>query len=123
MLQEIIQRTERALARLDAETERIRELHDLERDAPARLAALPVQIEAVEDRLDTTEATMTELRTYRESVWGPVRGNLEEAIADLVERGWMRKWRVSGAEVYGLERAALPQIRAWVRKHPAREDG
>ena len=44
MLQEIIDRTTKAQGRLDAETDRIRELHDLEREAPARLAELPARI-------------------------------------------------------------------------------
>jgi uncharacterized membrane protein YgcG len=83
MLQEIIDRTTRAQTRLDAETERIRELRDLERDAPNTLVELPARIEAVEDRLEATERTMTELRRYAEAVWAPVRGNLEEARKGL----------------------------------------
>ena len=46
MLQEIIDRTTKAQGRLDAETDRIRELHDLEREAPARLAELPARIDS-----------------------------------------------------------------------------
>ena len=83
MLQGIIARTTKAQERLDAETDRIRELHDLERDAPNRIVALPAQIEAVEDRLDATEGTMRGLRQYDESVWGPIGGNLEEARKGL----------------------------------------
>lgn len=83
MLQEIIERTTRAQDRLDAETERIRELRDLERDAPNTLVELPARIEAVEDRLDATEATMTDLRQYAEPVWAPVGGNLDEARKGL----------------------------------------
>ena len=83
MLQEIIARTTRAQDRLDGETERIRELHDLERDAPNRIVELPGQIEAVEDRLDATEATMRGLQQYAEPVWSPVTGNLEEARKGL----------------------------------------
>ncbi|MEX1170441.1 MAG: TPM domain-containing protein, partial [Chloroflexota bacterium] len=83
MLQEIIARTTKAQERLDDETDRIRELHDLERDAPNRIVELPAQIAAVEDRLDATEATMQELRLYAEAVWNPVSGNLEEARKGL----------------------------------------
>jgi uncharacterized membrane protein YgcG len=83
MLQEIVQRTTAAQERLDAETERIRELRDLERDAPDTLVELPARIEAVEDRLDAGEATMARLRSYAEPVWGPVQGNLEEARKGL----------------------------------------
>jgi uncharacterized membrane protein YgcG len=83
MLKEIIDRTTRAQSRLDNETERIRELRDLERDAPNTLVELPARIEAVEDRLDATETTMTDLRRYAQAVWAPVRGNLEEARKGL----------------------------------------
>jgi len=83
MLQEIIARTTKAQERLDAETERIRELHDLERDAPNRIVELPARIEAVEDRLDATEAKLRELLEYAETVWSPVGGNLEEARKGL----------------------------------------
>lgn len=83
MLQEIVTRTTRAQDRLDAETERIRQLRDLERDAPNTLVELPARIEAIEDRLDGLATTMTQLQTYAEPVWGPVRGNLEEARKGL----------------------------------------
>lgn len=83
MLQEIVAGTTKAQERLDAETERIRELHDLERDAPSRIVQLPGQIDAVEDRLDATEATMRDLRQYAEPVWSPVAGNIEEARKGL----------------------------------------
>jgi hypothetical protein len=83
MLQEIIDRTTKAQGRLDAETDRIRELHDLEREAPARLAELPARIGAVENRLDGATNTMTSLQAYAESAWAPVRGNLEEARKGL----------------------------------------
>jgi hypothetical protein len=83
LLQDIIERTTNAQDRLDAETERIRELRDLERDAPNAIVELPARIEAVEDRLDATEAAMAELRRYSEKAWEPVRGNLEEARKGL----------------------------------------
>jgi uncharacterized membrane protein YgcG len=83
MLQEIIARTTAAQERLDTETDRIRQLRDLERDAPNTLVELPARIEAVEDRLDGLSATMTELQGYAPPVWEPVRGNLEEARKGL----------------------------------------
>lgn len=83
MLQAIIDRTTAAQRRLDTETERIRQLRDLERDAPNTIVELPARIEAVEDRLDATAATLTELQQYAEPVWDPIRGNLEEARKGL----------------------------------------
>ena len=82
MLREIVERTTRALATLDAETAEIRELRDLERDAPAALVELPGQIEKVEDRLPGARATLADLSRYAESAWRPVAGNIEE-----VEKG------------------------------------
>lgn len=79
MLQEIIERTTRAQDRLDAETDRIRALHDLQRDAPKTLVELPGRIESLEDRLDASAQTMEQLRQYDDEVWASVRGNLEEA--------------------------------------------
>jgi len=83
MLQEIIDRTTRAQDRLDAETDRIRELRELARDAPNTLVELPARIEAVEDRLDAAAATMDDLQQYADPAWGIVRGNLEEARKGL----------------------------------------
>ena len=82
MLREIIERTTRAQSTLDAETGRIRQLRDLERDAPATLVELPGRIEAVEDRLPTARATFDELKRYAEPAWQPVAGHIEE-----VEKG------------------------------------
>jgi uncharacterized membrane protein YgcG len=83
MLREIIDRTARAQGRLDAETDRIRQLRDLERDAPNTLVELPGRIEAVEDRLPAAEAAMARLGTYADSTWVSVKGDLEEARKGL----------------------------------------
>jgi TPM domain len=82
MLREIVERTQRALAALDAETGRIRKLRDLERDAPATLVELPARIEHVEDRLAAARTAMDAIRAYAASAWRPVTGHLEE-----VEKG------------------------------------
>jgi uncharacterized membrane protein YgcG len=83
LLQEIVDRTTHGQEILDAGTDRIRRLRDLERDAPTALAELPGRIEAVEDRLPAAEATMARLATYADSAWAPVEGNLEEARKGL----------------------------------------
>jgi uncharacterized membrane protein YgcG len=83
MLREIVERTTKAQERLDAETERIRALRDLERDAPNTLVELPARIEAVEDRLDGIAPTVHGLEGYAETVWRPIHGNLEEARKGL----------------------------------------
>jgi hypothetical protein len=83
MLQEIIARTTKAQGRLDAETGRIRQLRDLERDAPNTLVELPARIEAVEDRLPAGQAAMDRLATYADSTWASIRGDLEEARKGL----------------------------------------
>jgi uncharacterized membrane protein YgcG len=78
MLREIVERTQRALATLDAETGQIRKLRDLERDAPATLVDLPAQIEHVEDRLPLSRTALDAIRAYAASAWRPVAGHLEE---------------------------------------------
>jgi hypothetical protein len=78
MLREIVERTTRAQATLDAETDRIRQLRDLERDAPTTLVELPARIEAVEERLPAARAAMAELQRYAPSARHPVEGHIEE---------------------------------------------
>ncbi|HSL75617.1 MAG TPA: TPM domain-containing protein [Candidatus Limnocylindrales bacterium] len=83
MLREIVERTTRAQSTLDAETGRIRQLRDLERDAPATLVELPGRIEAVEDRLPAARSTLDGLKGYAASAWQPVAGHIEEAEKGL----------------------------------------
>ena len=83
MLREIVERLTRAHAVLDAQTERIRQLRDLERDAPETLAALPGRIDAVEGRLPNGEAALTALDRYAASASQTVRGNVVEARKGL----------------------------------------
>lgn len=83
MLREIVERTTRAQETLDAETARIRELRDLERDAPTTLVDLPRQIEAVEDRVPAARRTLDDLKRYADPAWRPIAGNVEEAEKGL----------------------------------------
>ena len=72
MLREIVERTTRAQETLDRETDRIRQLRDLERDAPNTLVELPGRIEAVEDRLPAAGTTFAGLQRYAPTTWQPV---------------------------------------------------
>lgn len=83
MLQEIIDRTTRGQAALDAGATRITELRALERAGPGALVVLPGRIEAVEDRLPAAEAAMARLQSYAPSTWAAVDGNLAEARKGL----------------------------------------
>ena len=83
MLREIVERLTRAHAVLDGQTERIRQLRDLERDAPETLAALPGRIDAVEGRLPAGEAALKALDRYAPSASQTVRGNVVEARKGL----------------------------------------
>ena len=83
MMRQIIDRTTKALATLDAETDHIRELRDLERDAPQTLVGLPSRIEAVEERLPSARAALERLSGYAPSAWQPVAGHVEEAEKGL----------------------------------------
>ena len=83
MLREIVERLTRAHAVLDGQTERIRQLRDLERDAPETLAALPDRIDAVEGRLPAGEIALKTLDRYAPSASQTVRGNVVEARKGL----------------------------------------
>ncbi len=83
MLGEILERTKRAQAALDAQIERIERLRDLERDAPQIVEKLPDQIAAVEARLPSAETALGTLGAYADSVRAPVHGNVEEARKGL----------------------------------------
>ena len=83
MLTEIVERTKRAQAALDAQSDRIERLRDLERDAPAILEGLPNRIAAVEQRMDGAETTMGRLQSYAPSAWAAVKGNVAEARKGL----------------------------------------
>ena len=84
MLGEIVERSGRADAALDRQAARIDELRNLERQAPAILAALPAQLEAQATRLPAMEALLADLSaTYAESAWAAVRGNVVEARKGL----------------------------------------
>ncbi len=84
MLAEIVERTKRANAALDEQAERIRRLHEIERDAPKILEGLPGRIAAVEERLPRAETALAGLGRYATSSWQAVRGNVEEARKGLV---------------------------------------
>jgi len=79
LLNEIVTRCAKAQELLTAQTERFRELRDLERRAPELLAAQPAAIEAVEARLSEAEATLDALRAEAPGAAQAVRGNPAEA--------------------------------------------
>ncbi|HEU5205913.1 MAG TPA: TPM domain-containing protein [Candidatus Limnocylindrales bacterium] len=83
MLNEIVQRLSQANGALDAQTDRIQRLRDLERDAPATLAALPDRMAAIEARIPTAEAALSGLGRYAPSASQSVRGNVAEARKGL----------------------------------------
>ena len=84
MLQDIVERTGRAAAALDAQAARIDELRNLEREAPTILASLPAQAAALEARLPQATDVLGELSSaYAEPAWAAVKGNVAEATKGL----------------------------------------
>ncbi|HEX6140088.1 MAG TPA: TPM domain-containing protein [Candidatus Limnocylindria bacterium] len=79
MLNEIVQRCTKAKAILEEQTNRFKELRDLERRAPEVLEALPAAIDAVEERSGAAEASIGALRTDAPASSQAVQGNVEEA--------------------------------------------
>ena len=79
MLKEIVDDCGAAAAALDAQSERIRRLRDLEAHAAQILEALPGQADAQEARLEGAEATLAGLSGYAQTTTQAVRGNVAEA--------------------------------------------
>ena len=80
MLKDIIERLGRGAAELDAQAARIDALRNLEREAPAILASLPAQADALSARLPDAAATLRDLTSaYAEPAWAAVQGNVVEA--------------------------------------------
>lgn len=79
LLNEIMARCTKAQELLTAQTERFRQLRDLERRAPELLAAQPEAIDAVEARLADAEAQLETLRADAPGAAEAVRGNPAEA--------------------------------------------
>ncbi len=87
MLGEIVERCRKADAVLAEQHRRLQALRDLERTAPAVLAALPDQVAAVQARLPAAEATIGRLQAYAAGSWLSVKGNVEEARKSLAAVG------------------------------------
>lgn len=83
MLKDIVERCGQAGAELDKEAAHIAELRHLERDAATILAALPAQVDAQEQRLPASEATLAALATYADASRAAVKGNVVEARKGL----------------------------------------
>lgn len=79
LLNQIVARCTKAQELLTAQTERFRQLRDLERRAPELLAAQPAAIDAVEARLADAEARLETLRADAPGAAQSVRGNPAEA--------------------------------------------
>jgi hypothetical protein len=80
MYREIVDRTSRAKALIDAQRASIENLRAVEKRAPELLAALPAKADALGARYAAARAVFTGLQaTYAESLWKPVDGNLAEA--------------------------------------------
>jgi uncharacterized membrane protein YgcG len=80
MLAEIVARTDRAKAGIDAQRASVEKMREVERRAPEILDGLPARADALEARFAAAEATGERLRaTYAEPVWTPIDGNLAEA--------------------------------------------
>ncbi|WP_434600532.1 TPM domain-containing protein [Streptomyces sp. A5-4] len=85
MLEEIITRCTEANRRLDAESDAFDQLRDLEKNAPAALAATEEAGRDLTGRVGIAEATLTAMRTrYADSAAAPIAGHAEQAKDRLV---------------------------------------
>ncbi len=83
LLHEIVDWTGLANAALDAETNRIEALRNLERDAAKILAALPAEAGAVESRLPAADRALSGFTRLAPAAWAAVEGNVTEARKGL----------------------------------------
>lgn len=79
MLNEIVSRCTHAQDLVDKQTDRFRELRDLERRAPEILAALPEEVARIEQRLPAAERALAALEADAPSAAATVSGNVAEA--------------------------------------------
>jgi uncharacterized membrane protein YgcG len=79
MIQEIVDRTARTQQVVDAQSARIKELRDLERNAPQALDRLDTEVAALMKRLDGSSATRDRLAKYAEANTQSVSGNFDAA--------------------------------------------
>ena len=79
MYADIIAACQAANAGMEEQAGRIQALRDLEKTAPAALAALPDAIEKLKARLPSIETALKTLSGYAPSAWASVKGNPEEA--------------------------------------------
>lgn len=78
-LERLIQHCETAKSLLAAQTARIEEIRDLERNAPDILKALESEVAEVERRIPAVERRFEALRAFAPAVWEPLDGNITEA--------------------------------------------
>ncbi len=107
MLNEIVSRCQNAQAAVEKETDRFRELRDLERRAPQILAALPAELTRIEGRIPGVEEALAGLEADAPSAAAPVRGNVAEARKRLaLAREAEQRGRAAGADKGAAARAA-----------------
>ena len=111
MIQEVIERSKRAQATLDAQAATIAQLRDMENNAEAVLDALPAQIDQVQARVDAATAARTRLDRYAPESWKAVAANVEAATARIASA---RRHQADGkqAVVAGDRRKAAAESRS-----------
>jgi uncharacterized membrane protein YgcG len=135
MLKEIIARCDRAEAALEEQTNRFRELREIERRAPEVLAEQPEAIAAVESRFAEAERQLTALRAEAPRSSQAVAGHVEEArkrlnlarsMTDNGEAALARGDRTTGGRAALAARDAVAQagklLDAIAREHATLEE-
>ncbi|HET9199396.1 MAG TPA: TPM domain-containing protein, partial [Dehalococcoidia bacterium] len=79
MLQQILGHCDRALAGINQQKERLRQLRELEKNAPEVLNKLPAQLDELQARAGVVHETLGRLGTYNPRSWASIKGNGTEA--------------------------------------------
>jgi hypothetical protein len=122
MLGEIVTHCGKAQQLVDAETERFRQLRDLQRRAPQILAELPEQLAAIERRVPAARTALRELEQDATSSAATVRGNLEEAVKRIALAREAVKRASSGTESGGTADVPRTEPGAQARAAKAAQD-
>ncbi|HVM31222.1 MAG TPA: TPM domain-containing protein [Candidatus Limnocylindrales bacterium] len=118
MIEEVIERCGKALATVEAQQTSVRELRELEKNAPAVIESLAEEAGRIEQAVAAARPAEARLERYAETVVGAVAGNLDAATEQLAAA---REQLAGGRDALARERRQEAAVAAQ-RAQDALED-